>query len=139
MSQSDTDRILQLVEKHGVTAYKMAQETGLTEQGIGKILSGKTQPRRTTTKLILDYLNKFEGVSKEVTSKTEMSEMDKEAFKEEVNKIVSRRSELPIEERESILIEALLIEKDKVQQLYELNTKPLLQELREIYFPKKKK
>ena len=62
MKTPEIDIILQLVDKHDVTAYKMAQHTGLTEQGIGKILSRKTKPRRTTTKLILDYLNSLEGV-----------------------------------------------------------------------------
>ncbi len=39
----DLEKILQLITDKGVTAYEIAQNTSLTEAGIGKIISGKTK------------------------------------------------------------------------------------------------
>lgn len=63
-SKSDKlKEILRLVEKYKVTNYEISKNTGLTEAGLGKIMSGKTQnPRSETIDIIYNYVvGKYKG------------------------------------------------------------------------------
>lgn len=147
MVNPELDRILQLVEKHRVTAYKIAQNTGLTEQGVGKILSKKTNPRRTTTKLILDFLNSLEiesvsktnprlGALQEIAN---LSSYSREQQKEEIRKIITRQSLLAEGEQIDLLINELLIEREKVAQLNDVMSQSAFDDFKEFIKDKLKR
>lgn len=56
------EQILQLAKRNSVTAYEIAENTGLSEPGIRKILQGKTKrPSPGTIKLVLEFLEKKYG------------------------------------------------------------------------------
>lgn len=58
-NQSDLDKIKSYFEDTGVTAYEVAQKTGITEAGIGKILNGVSKnPRKNTLDKLLSYFEK---------------------------------------------------------------------------------
>ncbi|QES93116.1 hypothetical protein F0358_10560 [Empedobacter brevis] len=57
---NNLDEILDEIEKRGLTAYKISQETGLTEAGLGKILNRITKkPTKTTLNILNSYLTNF--------------------------------------------------------------------------------
>ncbi|MFK7060020.1 hypothetical protein [Flavobacterium oreochromis] len=53
----DADSIILEIKKRGLTGYKIAEETKLTEVGINKILNGTSKkPRKSTLKILHNYL-----------------------------------------------------------------------------------
>lgn len=53
----DLEFIVKTIKDRGLTAYKIAEETGLTEVGINKILNGKSKtPRQSTLEILRNYL-----------------------------------------------------------------------------------
>lgn len=53
--------ILQEIEKRGLTAYKISQETTLTEAGLGKIINRITKkPNKTTLDILKSYLTNYD-------------------------------------------------------------------------------
>lgn len=49
--------IIDEINKRGLTAYKIAKETSLSEVGINKILNGKSKtPHKGTIKILKEYL-----------------------------------------------------------------------------------
>lgn len=61
----DLDKIIEEIKSRGITAYKIAESTNLTEVGINKILSGKSKnPRKSTIKELSDFLWPTEQLGK---------------------------------------------------------------------------
>lgn len=55
--KNDVDFIVKTIKEKGITAYKIAEETSLTEVGINKILNGKSKtPRKNTLQILHNYL-----------------------------------------------------------------------------------
>lgn len=55
----ELDQIIQEIKDKGLTGYKIAEETGLTEVGINKILNGTSKnPRKKTLDILSNYLSK---------------------------------------------------------------------------------
>lgn len=53
----DLDKIIDEIKSRGITAYKIAESTNLTEVGINKILSGKSKnPRKSTIQELANFL-----------------------------------------------------------------------------------
>ncbi|AND64861.1 hypothetical protein AX766_10880 [Flavobacterium covae] len=53
----DANSIILEIKKRGLTGYKIAEETKLTEVGINKILNGTSKkPRESTLKILHNYL-----------------------------------------------------------------------------------
>ena len=51
-------KTLKLINKHGVTAYEIEQNTSLTAVGVQKIINGETKnPQKRTLDLIVSYIN----------------------------------------------------------------------------------
>lgn len=57
MEHLKLEEILEIIDKENITAYKIAQETDLTEVGINKIINGDSKnPRKNTLQRLSDYL-----------------------------------------------------------------------------------
>lgn len=55
--KNDLEIIVKTIKERGLTAYKIAEETSLTEVGINKILNGKSKtPRKSTLEILHNYL-----------------------------------------------------------------------------------
>jgi transcriptional regulator with XRE-family HTH domain len=53
----DLNAIIREIKKRGITAYKIAEDTELTEVGINKILNGSSKtPRKKTLDILHNYL-----------------------------------------------------------------------------------
>lgn len=54
----EVNQIIKYFEDSGVSAYKVSQETSITEAGIGKIINGKSKrPRKNNRKELLNYFS----------------------------------------------------------------------------------
>lgn len=59
---NDIDFIQTKMKQLGVSAYRVSQETGITEGAISKILNGKVkQPNKATMKVLKDYFLDYQG------------------------------------------------------------------------------
>lgn len=66
------DRIIELVDSKGVSAYEIANNIGLTEAGVGKILNRKSKnPRDNSLVQILNYVERRGESSREVAKPKE--------------------------------------------------------------------
>jgi transcriptional regulator with XRE-family HTH domain len=68
-----------VMEKEGITGYRLSQETGLSETYISKLLHNKMNPTYRTLKCIADFLGYricFERISqgKEVKTESKVSQ-----------------------------------------------------------------
>lgn len=55
--QYDLESIISEIKSRGITGYKIAEETGLTEVGVNKILNGQSKnPRVSTLEILHNYL-----------------------------------------------------------------------------------
>ena len=56
----DLHEIIKEIKENGITAYKIAEKTSLTEVGINKILNGNSKnPRKETLKILEDFIHNF--------------------------------------------------------------------------------
>jgi transcriptional regulator with XRE-family HTH domain len=61
MSLMSIEEIKNEIIQRGITAYQISKDTNLSEAGINKILSGKSNnPRKTTTQILIEYLKSEE-------------------------------------------------------------------------------
>lgn len=62
MKLMNIDEIKIQIFERGITAYKISKETNLSEVGINKILSGKSNnPRKTTIHILTEYLRSIDN------------------------------------------------------------------------------
>ena len=84
----DAKKIINEIKLRGLTAYKIAEDTGLTEVGINKILNGTSKtPRLSTITILHNYLF---GISKEDDDLFEVEKGNDAKFKES-SEIISKR------------------------------------------------
>ena len=58
----DLQEIIKEIKDNGITAYKIAEKTSLTEVGINKILNGNSKnPRPDTLKILEDFIHNFKS------------------------------------------------------------------------------
>ena len=56
--QYNIEDIVHVIKERGLTGYKIAEETGLSEVGVNKIINGKSKnPRSSTLEIIHNYLH----------------------------------------------------------------------------------
>jgi phage repressor protein C with HTH and peptisase S24 domain len=56
----ELEEIIKTIKENGITAYKIAENTLLTEVGINKILNGSSlNPRKTTIQALEDYITNY--------------------------------------------------------------------------------
>lgn len=97
------ERFMQLLQKHGITAYRVAKETGVTQTTLSDWKTGRAVPRIATLQKIADYFN----VSLDwLMGKGEMIEEDKYSVYPDI-KLVARHLENIQEKDRAIVIEAI--------------------------------
>lgn len=84
------ERITELLEKKGITAYTLSNETGLSQATLSRIINKNTKPNASNLKAISDYFDveqtwlltgKEYGVSRKEDAIDIVSEPDIEQFK----------------------------------------------------------
>jgi hypothetical protein len=97
------ERFMQLLQKHGITAYRVAKETGVTQTTLSDWKTGRAVPRIATLQKIADYFN----VSLDwLMGKGEMIEEDKYSVYPDI-KLVARHLENIPEKDRAIVVEAI--------------------------------
>lgn len=70
--QYDLESIISEIKEKGLTGYKIAEETGLTEVGVNKILNGQSKnPRVSTLEILHNYLHNKPNSKESSLTKTD--------------------------------------------------------------------
>ena len=71
---NNLEEILEEIEKRGLTAYKISQETTLTEAGLGKIINRITKkPNKATLDILKSYLTNYNANTDSLIKKEEFN------------------------------------------------------------------
>lgn len=77
LKNDNLSELLELIEKHNITAYELAKHTGFSSVGIQKIIDGKTKkPSAVTIDTILDYVKDKYLLGKSYTTESVISSQD---------------------------------------------------------------
>ncbi|WP_114752353.1 helix-turn-helix domain-containing protein [Pleomorphovibrio marinus] len=74
---NDIEFIQTKMKQLGVSAYRVSQDTGITEGAISKILNGKVkQPNKATMKVLKDYFLNYQGNKETMSYETNFRQSD---------------------------------------------------------------
>lgn len=115
----EIEGIIKEIRQRGLTGYKIAEGTGLTQVGIDKILNGTTKkPTKRTLEILHNYLSKdnTEPITKddEFTTMVITKLFDSETFKQKLLDYIKENA-TTIGEEEAIKYEAYLMDFIKQQ------------------------
>lgn len=98
-------RFEELLEKHGVTPYKVSKETGISQATLSDWKKGKTTPKQDKLQIIADYFNVPLSYLLGVEDKTyrENEFEAKNPLEKEVLLLCRKVNEAPPEDREKIV------------------------------------
>jgi predicted transcriptional regulator len=56
---NEQEKIIELLKKSGISAYKIAKETGISEAAIGNYIAGKSKPNQIYTKCLKYFFDSY--------------------------------------------------------------------------------
>lgn len=94
------ERFVQLLQEHGMTAYRVSKETGVTQTTLSDWKTGRAKPKTETLKKIADYFN----VSLDwLVGQTDTTENEKYSVCPDIKLVARHLEDIPEADREVII------------------------------------